>query len=388
MARLSQGAGEMRTAGGAGQFAAMAALRWQIFVNGLRSKMGALEFGMRTVGNVLYAGFGLLAGSVVGVSAYVIVHEGRLAFLPIVFWAVCVLWQMVPVVLASLQEQFDLSILLRFPVSFRSYFLLYAGFGLWDVSTILGALCCLGIWVGITVAQPGLSAWTALILVALGLFNALLARAIFAWIDRWLSQRKTREIVGALFMLLLLSLQLFNPALHRRSHSTPQERIESYRRMTAGFLPWLKTARQVQALLPPGLAARSIEESSAAQPLQASGTIGLLGLYALAAGGLLAWRLRAEYRGESLGQGPRRAKPVLAQSKLRVRAHDQHEGSGLLGGPAPIAAVAEKELRALVRTLPLLWALGVPVLMVLVLASVFRNSSSGGLSQFPFSLPL
>jgi len=33
--------------------------------------------------------------------------------------------------LASFQEQFDLSCLLRFPVSFQSFFLLYIVFGWW-----------------------------------------------------------------------------------------------------------------------------------------------------------------------------------------------------------------------------------------------------------------
>ena len=115
-----------------------------------------------------------------------------------------------------MQEQFDLGILLRFPVSFSTYYLLYVVFGLADISTILGGLCCLGIWVGVTVARPDLFAWAALGLIGFAAFNVLLVRAIFAWIDRWLTQRKTREIVGALFMVLLLSLQLLNPALHQK----------------------------------------------------------------------------------------------------------------------------------------------------------------------------
>ena len=126
---------------------------------------------------------------------------------------------MVPIMLASFQEQFDLGILLRFPVRFGSYYLLYVVFGLADVSTIMGGLCCLGIWVGITLARPELFGWTALGLAVFAAFNILLVRAVFAWIDRWLAQRRTREIVGAIFMLLLMSLQLLNPALHQRRHS-------------------------------------------------------------------------------------------------------------------------------------------------------------------------
>jgi ABC-2 type transport system permease protein len=371
----------------------MAALRWHIFVNGLRSKMGGVEFGMRMVGFAMYAGFGLAAGAVVGVSAYYVAIERQWQYLPILFWAVFVLWQMIPVMLASLQEQFDLGILLRFPVSFRSYFLLYVVFGLADVSTILGALCCLGLWIGITVAQPGLFAWTALALAVFALFNILLARAIFAWIDRWLAQRKTREIVGAVFMVLMLSLQLLNPAFHQRRHqarSTPQDRYENYHRMTDEFLPWLKTVQAVQQWLPPGLAARALAESGAARPRPALGSLSLLGLYALAAGAVLAGRLRGEFHGENLGQAPRRKKAVPGQSNASTgRASLAARASrGWSAGSGPIAALIEKDLRNLLRTLPLLWALGIPVLMVLLVASVFRNGASGAASSFPFALPL
>ena len=36
------------------QYAALARLRWRIFVNGLRSSLGAFELGARTVAFVLY----------------------------------------------------------------------------------------------------------------------------------------------------------------------------------------------------------------------------------------------------------------------------------------------------------------------------------------------
>ncbi len=295
--------------------------------------------------------------------------------------------------MASLQEQFDLGILLRFPVSFRSYLLLYVFFGLGDISTILGVLCCLGIFAGIAVARMDLLAWTALGLMVFALFNLLLVRAVFAWIDRWLTQRKTREIVGALFMVLILSLQLLNPALRhreRRGHSTPQEQHENYRKISTEYSPWLKTVDVVQQWLPPGLAARAIEQAGDAQPAPALGSLSLLGLYVLAAGAVLAGRLRAEYRGEDLGQAPKqsRAAPLKRKASTGRANLARRESLSVLRGSGPIAAVIDKELRSLLRTLPLLWALGVPVLMVLVFASLFRNIASSAGNSFPFALPL
>ena len=57
--------------------------------------------------------------------------------------------------LSTAQESVDFNFLLRFPVSFRSYVLLYLFFGLFDPSSLLGGMCMLGIWVGVVTASPG-----------------------------------------------------------------------------------------------------------------------------------------------------------------------------------------------------------------------------------------
>ena len=382
----SPGAGAL-SASARAQYAAMAALRWHMFVNGLRSKRGAFELGARTVSFVLYAFIGLGLGTIMGAGAYALASGEKWQFLPAVFWVACILWQVGPVMLASFQEQFDLGILLRFPVRFRSYYLLYVVFGLADVSTIIGALCCLGIWVGVTMARPELFAWTALALAAFAAFNILLVRAVFVWIDRWLSQRKTREIVGALFMIFLLSLQLLNPALRQKRHQqplTPQDRVENFRRMRIEYAPWVKTAYAVQQGLPPGLAARALRQARYRQPVGALASLGVLGLWALAAGSVLARRLRAEYRGENLGSAPKRETSRAKTSSVRASLV-RREGGWRLGGSSPIAALMEKEARSLMRTLPLLWAIGAPLLMVLVMASVYRSNASG--TPFSYALP-
>ena len=165
--------------------------------------------------------------------------------------------------------------------------------------------------------------------------------------------------------------------------------------MRAKYGPWLETADAVQRWLPPGLAAQALEQAGKAQPVPALASLGLLGLYVLAVGGALAGRLRAEYRGESLGLAPKRSKTLPARSKALPSRSKSHvlsvesgpaQGQRFAGGA--IAAVIEKETRALLRTLPLLWALGTPILMVLILASIFRNNASGAVNPFPFALPL
>ncbi len=186
----------------------------RIFVNSFRTNAGAFEFGARTVSLVIYSLFGLALGAGAGsVSVYAasLIIDFRLW--PSNSGSSLVLWQAIAVALVSFQEQFDLGSLLRFPVNFGSFFLLHLIFGLVDASTLAGGLACVGLLAGISLARPDLFAATALALLVFAAFNILLVRAILAWIDRWLAKRRSREIISAVFLLSMLSLQLLNPAL-------------------------------------------------------------------------------------------------------------------------------------------------------------------------------
>jgi len=375
------------------QYSALTDLRWHMFINGIRSNHGVFELGARAFSYVIYGCMGLGLGALMGGGSYLLISHDQWKYLPAVFWVMFLIWQVVPIALASFQEQFDLGILLRFPVKFGSFFLLYIVFGLVDISTILGVLCCTGVWIGITWVRPDLFAWTTLALFVFAIFNILTVRAIFAWIDRWLAQRKTREIVGALFLVAVLSLQLFNPALRQSRHNAPRngrQQVENYRRMGTEIQPWLQRASQVERWLPPGLAARILRRAAEQQPGLATGSSGLLALYVLAAGGVLAARLKAEYRGENLGQAPRRktadparGKKAAIQNKVDLRYLPSRPGSS-----SPIAAVIEKEIRSLLRTLPLLYAVGAPLVLVLVFSGVFIRGGGPQGHVFSFALPL
>jgi len=371
------------------QYSALAWLRWRVFVNGLRSNLGAFEFGARVVAYIVYCVMGLGIGTGAGAVAYVISEPGKWQYFSIEFWVVCLLWQAVPIMLASFQEQFDLGSVLRFPVSFRSFFLLFVVFGLSDVSTILGGLCCLGIFVGVTVARPELAAWTILILAFFAVFNILLVRAIFAWIDRWLAQRRTREILGALFMVLILTPQLLNPMVWQRGSRGPGNHGQNghaVQQMLAK--PWVRTAEVAQAWLPPGLAGTALGEAAGGRPVPALGALGVLGLFVLGAGSVLGLRLRAEYRGENLGAAPACKKAVpAAKSAPAIEAAAAGVGDAGSRLTGTIAAIMEKEMRGLLRTLPLLYAVGAPLLMVLVIsAGLFHGTARSPIPPFAFPL--
>ena len=353
------------------QYSALATMRWSMFRHGVRSTKGAVELGARVVIILLYSLMGLGMAFGLGAGSYAIAAHDQWEILPLVMWALFVLWQIVPVSLASFQQQFDLGGLLRFPVSFGAFYLLHMIFGLVDVSTIMGGFCCLGMLAGITLAKPGLFGWAALSLAVFAAFNIFLVRAVFAWIDRWLAQRRTREIVSALFLVVMLSMNFLNPALRGNPKGSP---ISAGTR--AASVRYLRIANRVQRWLPPGLAARVIRGGAHADPGDATESLALLGLFVVAAGGALGFRLRGEYRGENLGDAPSRKKV------------EKHTGQWLLDGSGPIAAVMEKELRTVLRALPLLYGLGAPLIMVFLFSGLYRNKGASTFSHIPFGLLL
>ena len=374
---LSTGAGLFSRLARA-QYVALLTMRWRMFVFGLRSIRGILELGASGIELMIFTFVGLGLGIGLGFASHALAFRGMWSYLPIEFWVLCLVWQMIPVALASFQDQFDLSGLLRFPVSFGSFFVLYVVFGLADISTILGLLCCAGIWIGIALARPEMMAWIALGLACFAVFNVLLARAVLAWVDRWLAQRRTREIASALLVLFVVGLQLLNPALRQGSHrqSRHEQQTQAERKHTEKVAPWMRAGEAVQSWLPPGLAAGVVQHAAENRPLAATGSMGLLGLYVLAIGGVLGVRLRAEFRGENLGEAPSAKKA------------EGREGEWLLNGAGPLSAVLEKEVRALLRSMPQLYAMGVPVVMVFVIGSLFRNGGSVMGHSFQFALPV
>ena len=130
-------------------------------------------------------------------------------------------------------------------------------------------------------------------------------------------------------------------------------------------------------LLPPGLAANAIAQVSHAQY-----ALGLLSLFVLAAltagiGLLLHLRLRAQFRGENLSEAA--ARPTVEQVQgLQV-------GWNLPGFSQSVAAVFEKEVRYLSRSGPMLLTLIMPIFMLMIfrLGPMNPMRQSSGFNRTP-----
>ena len=352
-----------------GQLAAIAGVRWHMFTHSLRTSRGAAELFSRIVIGIVIAAGGLGGAVLLGTAAWYFVSRGNPEALALLLWPVFLFWQFFPVMATALSETMDSSHLLRFPLNYPAYVLIRLVYGALDPATVLGILWLLGIALGVGWARPGLLfLWSALVLIVFAAVNMLLTQMVFAWVERWLAQRRTREIFAVLFFLAMVSLQLVGPMLSRYGD-----------RSGAALHKITRVANPVQAILPPGFAASAIASAASGRKFSAFAFLAGLLLYAMVFLRVLGVRLRAQYRGENLGEVRRDA--ILPQ-KAGVR--PAWTVPGLSG---PVAAVFEKELRYLARSGPMLLTFVTPIIMLAVFG--VRGRSGGFLDNSPdLALPI
>jgi len=256
-------------------------------------------------------------------------------------------WQVFPVMATAFTNNPDSSDLLRFPLSYRSYFLVRLAYGSFDIAPALGSMWLAGIFLGIGFARPTLLLWAGLVLLAFALVNLLIMQMVFAWVERWLARRRTREILGVLFILLMLSLQLIGPLME---HFGRRSRPEMTR--------WIELLRTTQALFPPGLAADAIAQAARSHFMVSFSSFLLLCAFGTTTGYFLHVRLGAQYRGENLSE--------VAAPSASIERQPLRPGWNLPGLPPSVAAVFEKEIRYLARSGPMLLTLIMPIFMLVI----------------------
>jgi ABC-2 type transport system permease protein len=330
-----------------GQLAAIANLRWRLFINSLRTTRGKLEFLSRGLVSLafLLGGLGGCFGMALG--AFYFLSAGKPELLALLLWPVFFFWQVFPVMATALTNNPDSSNLLRFPLSYRSYFLVRLAYGSLDIAPALGSMWLTGIFLGIGFARPTLLPWAGLVLLAFGLVNLLIMQMVFAWVERWLARRRTREVLGVLFILLMLSLQLIGPLME---HFGRRSRPEMSR--------WIELLKSTQALFPPGLAADAVAQAARSHFMVSFSSFLLLCAFGTTIGYFLHLRLGAQYRGENLSEVAARSASIERQP-LRL-------SWNLPGLPPSVAAVFEKEIRYLARSGPMLLTLIMPIFMLVI----------------------
>ncbi|HTS36300.1 MAG TPA: hypothetical protein VMH04_11540 [Candidatus Solibacter sp.] len=343
------------------QLMAIAHLRWCMFVNRLRSKRGKLELVSRSIITLAFglaglAGFGIATGV-----AWWLVSQDKAELLAALLWPIFFFWQVFPVMATAFTNNPDSSDLLRFPLIYRSYFLIRLAYGFFDPASALSSLALIGVFLGTTAARPSLGPWAALVLATYAIFNLTLMQAVFAWLERWLAQRRTREVLGVVFILFMLSLQLIGPM------------VQQFEKKPRGqFAQAAQLITRVQGVLPPGFAANAIGHASHAEYTGALVSFAILLAITVAVGWLLHVRLHAQFRGENLSEAAARPTTPLAAGVS--------PGWDLPGLSQSVAAVFEKEVRYIGRSGPMLLTLIMPLFMLII----FRLGPMSAMHQSNF----
>ena len=191
----------------------------------------------------------------------------------------------------------------------------------------------------------------------------MLTQMIFAWVERWLGQRRTREIFAVLFFLAMISLQLVGPMLSRYGD-----------RSSAAFHWAGRFANPVQAVLPPGIAAGALASEAFRTWHWPLCLLGALVLYAVVFLRILSVRLRAQFRGENLSE-------VVGRGKDQVSARVFALAWNVPVLSQEAAAVVEKEFRYLSRSGPVLLTFVTPIVMLFVFGLGGRSGSGAGFLQ-------
>jgi ABC-2 type transport system permease protein len=356
------------------QFATIAWLRWRIFVNSLRGKGAAGELVVKIISYPFLAI--VILGPSVGAAAasYYLVNSDEVSLLAIPLWIIFALWQFIGINTSTTGPSFDLSSLIRFPIRYRDYLLIRLSFGLMDPPTLVGIGCLIGLSIGIAIASPWLLPWAALALFAYGLCNILFSRMIYSWMERWLAQRRTRELLTGIILAFSLGVQFiaqYAQRLGHHGHHAPNPLLT--KAMDAMVL--------INWLLPPGLTALSIDHFHTGEPLIALAALSGLLLFTLGFLLILHMRLRAQFLGEDLSEAPAAPQPKSVAVQVPAGVAVTSEGSSLSFLPATVAGCLIKEVRYLLRSGPKIYVLIMPVFVVFLVSVRSSGMSYAGVSR-------
>jgi ABC-2 type transport system permease protein len=338
------------------QLKLIAGLRWDLLKNGLQRKNSRWDL----IGMILAAGgsavmvVGLCVAFYTG--AYFFLTTGRASWMSLLYWAIFLWWQVVPILVAGFGANFEFRNLLRFPLSLRAFYILGLGYGFVDFAAVSSLCWIASMLVATAVGRVQLFPVMAMLSLLFILVNVTLERLIGSWLERIFANRRARELLLGLFVLSMASMNFLNPALQRWGDHGTRPRIVQL----VPYISWLPGSLTGDAL------AAVSDGDSQGLLLTVAGLLVWLG-----ATSVLLWlRYKAQYLGEELSES---AAPLAVSRGARRQATAL--GFPRFLSPA-IAGVMRKEFHYLTRNGFAFIALILPPVMVLFFSIQFAGNSS------------
>jgi ABC-2 type transport system permease protein len=372
------------------QFAAIAWLRWRILVNSFHRKGGGRDLIGYIVLALVFASIAFFFIGAAGFAAYYFASDGHLNRIAWLLWGIFILCQLLNIQLGQPETTFDPTQLIRFPLRVDTCISIRLFFGLLTPANIAGTLMSFAVAVGVGIAAPALWLYALLALAVFAATNVLFSRMIFAWVDRWLSTRRAREVFTGLIFAGSLGIQwanfTFNPT-YSHNHASHAHGLSPQHIHFATTL--YHRAQPLLAALPPELTTSSLIAANRATIISFAAYTLACALFAAVFLAVFALRMRSEFHGEILSdaasgvsrKGTKPSAAKLAHSTTAPAAITPAPPS-TFGVPPVIATILGKEILYVRRHMGILYGLIMPIFLVLVFAGKFA-SRSNSLWVFP-----
>jgi ABC-2 type transport system permease protein len=350
-------------------------LRWKMFLRGFTRASGRVSYIIGTIFQLL---FGLLIGGGVGIGSYFAYRylptPANSAVLFLILTGVYVLWLILPLFEYSVNEGLDLSKLALFPLTKLELMTSLLFSTLLDVPTIGLFLVLGGAVVGWALSVP-LALFTLLTMLIFYAQVVGSSQLVLALLARTLQSRRFRDLSVVLIILFSSSCYIVSQVVARGLGS-------------ANFLSALKNATFAQYLqwLPPGMAARAVQQASVGN--WGLSFVWLFALLIVTAVVLYLWQLVVE-RGLTATEGGgaikvrrRRVQSVVEGAAMQDASADLLERII----PAQVRAIALKDLKYYRRD-PQLLGLIAQSLITIVFLFFITLANGGGLHRITASGP-
>src|SRR6202795_952102 len=342
--------------GVAEQLKLIAGLRWNLLKNSLQRKNNRWDL----IGIILAAGgsammvLGLCVAFYMG--AYFFLTRNRASWMSLLFWAIFLWWQAVPILVAGFGANFEFRNLLRFPLSLRAFYILGLGYGFADFAAASSLCWIASMMVATAVGRVQLLPVMMLASLLFILVNVTLERLIGSWLEKIFANRRAGELLVGLFVLSMVSMNFLNPALQRWGDYGTRPKI-------VHLVPCF-------SWLPGTLVGNALAAASDANSQALLLTVGGLLVWLGATSGLLWLRYRAQYLGEELSE--------TAAPSAGKRGPRRQAASSVLPGflSPPVAGVMRKEFHYLTRNGFSFITLLLPPVMVMFFSMQFAGSNS------------
>lgn len=337
----------------------IAGLRWTMQKNALRRREGLLDL-LGLIGGIFSAAlFTLTIAAGLGLASYGMLSRGTAEQTALLFWGIFLFWQSSPVLLSGVARRFEFKTLLRFPIRLGTFYFLSLAYGMADYASASGMIWTAAVVAGATLAQPEMRGPFLLAGALFVAVNVPLERFTGTLLEKLLSRRRTRELLFAVFLLLMFGLQFLAPMIGEHGKES---------------LRWLHGLRAMGGLFPPELAGGAIAAAAEGQTRSLLGNAAGLAAFLLLAGTLLWKQLARQYRAEDAGETP--AIGTFARERKTKQEEKKSSASGWLS--PVIEGLAWKEIRYLLRNSFLLLQLAIPPLFVLLATRPFAHLRRNG----------